>query len=107
MTDAPAENAQELIAEFVDEARASLESLPELLARFTAQPEVEEPIHGVFRAVHSIKGCAGFLGLAAVKAFSHSLENTLDEVRNRKLNCRDELRRSLVEMLDILDGLLE
>lgn len=107
MTDAPAENAQELIAEFVDEARASLEPLPDLLSRFTAQPEVEEPIHGVFRAVHSIKGCAGFLGLSAVKTFAHSLENTLDEVRNRKLDCRDELRRALVDMLDVLDGLLE
>lgn len=42
-------------------------------------------VNQVFRAIHSIKGAAGFLGLSAVGALSHSLESVLNLVRGREL----------------------
>ncbi len=47
----------ELITDFVDESLLSLRGLADHLQMFQQQPSVEEPIHAVFRAIHSIKGC--------------------------------------------------
>ncbi len=44
-----------------------------------------ELVNKVFRAAHSIKGGAGFLGLSVVSALAHRLENVLGLVRSREL----------------------
>ena len=68
---------------------------------------VDDPINAVFRAVHSIKGCAGFMGLGAIKRFSHSLENTLDDVRQRKTTLSEDLQRAVVHGFDLLEEMLQ
>lgn len=45
----------------------------------------EELVNKVFRAAHSIKGGAGFLGLSKIKDLGHKIENVLDMIRNREL----------------------
>ncbi len=100
------QDSQELLADFVDEAIDSLRSLAEQLQAFQLDPSNSEPIHGVFRAVHSIKGCAGFLGLTAIKNFSHALENQLDEIRNGQVALSDGLRQRLVQSFDMLETFL-
>ncbi len=107
MTEVNQENNQELIADFVDEAIDSLHSLPGHLAAFRQNPNDADAINAVFRPVHSIKGCAGFLGLTGIKVFSHSLENTLDEVRKQNLELTDDLQRLLVGGLDLLESRLQ
>ena len=102
-----ADSTPELIADFVEEATDSLHDLPTQLKAFAENPEVAGPINAVFRAVHSIKGCAGFLGLGAIKTFSHSLENTMDEVRKGKVILNAELLRLLIDGFDVLDELLQ
>ncbi|MCD4741672.1 MAG: chemotaxis protein CheA, partial [Desulfobacteraceae bacterium] len=42
-------------------------------------------VNNVFRAAHSIKGGAGFMGLVTIKELSHSLENVLGLIREREL----------------------
>lgn len=42
-------------------------------------------VNNVFRAAHSIKGGAGFMGLTTIKELAHSLENVLDLIRNKEL----------------------
>lgn len=102
-----ADSSPELIADFVDEALESLRPLPGMFATFRQNPDNFDPIHAVFRAVHSVKGCAGFLGLLAVKQLAHALENTLDEVRKGKLAFSEDLQRALVHGFDALDVLLQ
>jgi two-component system, chemotaxis family, sensor kinase CheA len=99
------ENA-ELLNDFVEESLQSLRGLAEQLQAFQQSPEIEEPIHAVFRAVHSVKGCAGFLDLKAVKEFAHSLENTLDEVRKKKLTLTPDLCRALIDGFDLLEAMI-
>lgn len=101
------DTSPELIADFVDEALESLRPLPGMFEAFRNAPECFDPIHAVFRAVHSVKGCAGFLGLLAVKQLAHALENTLDEVRKGKLTLTEDLQRALVRGFDALDTLLQ
>lgn len=96
----------EMLADFADEATLSLRAAPADLAAFRRNPGVPEPINAVFRAVHSIKGCASFLELRAIKLFSHRLENTLDDIRTRKLELAEPLERALVDGVDLLDAML-
>ncbi len=42
-------------------------------------------VNNVFRAAHSIKGGAGFMGLTTIKDISHHLENILGLFRNKAL----------------------
>lgn len=106
MADAALDDNRELIADFVDEALASLNGLANKLDLHRANPADADPINAVFRAIHSIKGCAGFLNLLAIKGFSHSLENTLDEIRQLRLELSSDLQRAIVLGFDLLSEML-
>jgi len=96
----------DLLEDFVHEALESLCPLSDQLHAYRQAPEDREPIHAVFRAVHSVKGCAAFLNLGAIQTFSHSLEDSLDQVRNEEVPLGDELEEALIQGLDLLDTML-
>lgn len=101
------EHSDELLHGFLDEGIHALHDLPEQLNAFRQNPGDAAPIHAVFRAVHSIKGNAGFFSLTSIKKFAHALENTLDEIRNERLTLSDALHRALVDGIDLLDEMLQ
>jgi len=92
----------ELLLDFCDEATDLLQELPEELARFAKDPTDAEAINVVFRAVHTVKGNAGFFGLNRVKEFAHSLEDAFDEMRQDHVVLNEELNRNLIQGIDIL-----
>jgi two-component system chemotaxis sensor kinase CheA len=47
------------------------------------------------------------LELLSIKQFSHSLENTLDDVRKKKLPLTEDLCHALVEGFDLLDAMMQ
>jgi len=100
---------ENLILEFVAESREHLNAIePDLLAmeqegRHTSQ----EVINRVFRAIHSIKGGAGFFAFEPVKALSHIMESVLMQVRDRTLEVTPELMDALLAGLDRLRAMLE
>ncbi|HKK90698.1 MAG TPA: chemotaxis protein CheA, partial [Desulfobacteraceae bacterium] len=63
-------------------------------------------VNNVFRAAHSIKGGAGFMGLTVVKELSHSLENVLDLVRNLEVTPDQEKVSVLLKGFDKLEELM-
>ncbi len=63
-------------------------------------------VNNVFRAAHSIKGGAGFMGLTTVKDLAHSLENVLDLIRNRALVPDSERISVLLKGFDSLENLM-
>ncbi len=105
MTDNTTPN-DELVAGFVEEAADLLQDLPERVDDYQRDASNSEAINVVFRGVHTIKGNAGFFGLVALKQFSHKLEDVFDEIRQERLEMRDELYRVLVECLDMLGAMI-
>lgn len=97
-------NAQSegLVAEFCEEAVDLIEGAADSLSEYSRDPANTEAINQVFRAVHTIKGNAGFFRLPVVKNFAHSLEDALDEIREGTVAICDELSRALVEGIDTL-----
>lgn len=101
------ETTNELVADFVDEAMESLNPLADFLTDHRNNPSDPGPINAAFRAVHSIKGCAGFMGFTAIKLFTHSVENTMDDVRNGKTELTEDLQRGMVLGFDVMQEMLQ
>ena len=78
---------QETLQIFLEDAREHLSGIEQdFLAIEAAGTAVDVAlVNKVFRAVHSIKGGAGFLGLDAIKELSHAMENILNLMRNGAL----------------------
>ena len=77
----------ELLTDFIQEARDHLGDIESQLLKIEVLGEDcdDDLVNTVFRAIHSIKGAAGFLGLSTINRLSHSLENVLGAVRSHKL----------------------
>lgn len=75
----------ELIADFLVEAREHLSLIEGQLLTLERDPSAIEIIHAVFRAFHTIKGLAGFLGFSVMQAVAHEVETLLDLARNEKI----------------------
>jgi len=63
-------------------------------------------VNNVFRAAHSIKGGAGFMGLTTIKDLAHHLENVLGLIRNRELIPDSNRISVLLKGFDELETLL-
>ncbi|HAS82223.1 MAG TPA: chemotaxis protein CheA, partial [Verrucomicrobia bacterium] len=72
---------RELASDFVTEAQEHFETADENLLVLEKEPTNTDSIGAVFRAFHTIKGVAGFLGLSVLGDTAHAAETLLDEVR--------------------------
>jgi len=96
----------ELLNVFLIEARELLETLGEQLVDLEASPEDSELLNAVFRAFHTVKGGAGFLGLNAMVELCHRAEDLLNEARNGAIVLNAGLMDALLESLDLLNDMM-
>lgn len=75
------------------------------IERNGAEIEIER-VNKVFRAAHSIKGGAGFIGLSNIRELAHRMENVLGAVRNRELAPNAVMVSALLSASDKLRALL-
>ncbi len=97
-----------IVAEFVIESNEHLADVEGLLLSMEAAGDNfdGDAVNRVFRAVHSIKGAAGFLGLAKINDLAHSLENVLNRMRNRDLAPNSQIVDLLLRASDLLRSLI-
>ncbi len=98
----------ELLAEFVVESQEHLENVESQLLTLEAQQDCMDTalVNNVFRAVHSIKGAAGFLGLATLESLAHREEEVLNRLRNSEIRPTNLVVSTLLAATDRLKGLL-
>lgn len=96
---------EDFIQEFVEEAREHLENFERILSRDLIEISAEQ-INDAFRAVHSIKGTAGFFGLEKIVLIAHSMEAILDAVNRNKFVLSDADVDVLLETKDRLKVLV-
>ncbi|MCP4152938.1 MAG: hybrid sensor histidine kinase/response regulator [bacterium] len=100
---------KEIYDGFVIEAREHLSSIEEdflQLERQSDAPE-KEVVDKVFRAIHTIKGGSGFLGLIQIGELSHIMETLLSMVRSGEMTPNSNLIDALLEGVDLLNSLLD
>lgn len=67
---------------FCEEARDLLSDLEAALLQLENDPEDQETIGSVFRAMHTIKGSGAMFGFDAVANFTHNIESVYELVRS-------------------------
>ncbi len=98
----------ELLQVFLEEAREHLDGIEGALLQLESSEGVDfEIVNRIFRAVHSVKGGAGFFGLVAIKTLSHAMESVLGSMQKGQLPANTEIvgvllgaADSLVHMID-------
>jgi len=99
----------EILQSFIEESREHLSDIESDLLLIEQQaPQIDEAlVNKVFRAAHSIKGGAGFMGLDVIKDLAHSIETVLGLIRSRSLVPNPEIISILLRCFDKLKGMIE
>jgi two-component system chemotaxis sensor kinase CheA len=93
---------QELIGDFVNEAREHLATIESQILVLERDPIAADPLNAAFRGFHTIKGLAGFLDLGDIRAVSHEVETLLDRARNQQLLLTPAIIDVVLESADYL-----
>ncbi len=93
---------------FIDESLEHLSDIEsELLSIEQGGADIDENlVNKVYRAAHSIKGGAGFMGLANIKNLTHEMENVLAQIRSREVIPHTALINVLLSASDTLRNLI-
>ncbi|MBL0124630.1 MAG: Hpt domain-containing protein [Betaproteobacteria bacterium] len=91
---------------FFEEAAENLASMENMLLAIDVDDPVEEDLHAIFRAAHSIKGGAATFGFQDVAELTHELETMLDRVRKHEIPLTTEIVDTLLEAGDVLKAQL-
>ncbi len=88
---------------FLAESREHLSACNQLLLEWERTPAALEPVGGLFRAVHTIKGMAATMGYGRVADLAHRMENLLDHLRRGGKTPSDEIIQLLFRATDALE----
>ena len=99
----------EILQGFIEESLEHLADIEtDLLAIEEGGANIDEDlVNKVFRAAHSIKGGAGFMGLTTIQDLSHAAENVLGMIRSKKLVPTPEIINVLLIAADQLQSMIE
>lgn len=92
---AESELDMEFFQDFVAETTEHLENIEMHSLALETDPENMEIIHGMFRAFHTIKGLAGFVGLNLVQKIAHQTETLMDYCRKGKA----KVNRKVIDLI--------
>jgi two-component system chemotaxis sensor kinase CheA len=88
---------------FLAESREHLSACNQLLLEWERHPSSPEPVGGIFRAVHTVKGMAATMGYGRVADLAHRMENLLDHLRRGGKSPADATLQLLFRATDVLE----
>jgi len=101
----------ELVSLFTEEAGELLDSSDGLMATLRNAPDDVECIRGLQRNLHTLKGGARVVGIAAVGDLAHAMETLLEKIGDRKRAVEpievDSLERAFDRLHDMLERVME
>ncbi len=89
---------------FLAETREHLAAVNDLLLAWEREPKSAEPVSGIFRAVHTIKGMSATMGYTGVAGLAHRMENLLDGLRRAQRPPSGETLELLFRATDALEA---
>ncbi len=104
MTSPEPTEIQQAFAVELSEMLADMESA---LLVAEKRPEDTEAFNQLFRAVHTIKGSAGIVGIGVIEHFCHSIENILVCIRDHKTSLSAALVALLLQCHDHIGVLMQ
>ncbi|MHC4505014.1 MAG: chemotaxis protein CheA [Planctomycetota bacterium] len=97
------------LRDFVDEAREHIVALNRDLLELEERGSLADPelVNSTFRAIHTVKGLSGMLGLGSINELSHGMEDALSTVRGGEAVVGGGLAEALFVSLDLLSEMVE
>lgn len=96
----------ELLSDFLNEAQDLVDAANADVGALEAAPEDADLLNRMFRAFHTVKGGAGFLGVEPLVDLCHKAEDLLSEVRAGKLALNAEGIDAVAQALMQAEGML-
>ena len=92
---------------FLSESEEYLAKISNCLVKLEENPNDAVPINEIFRCVHTLKGMSATMGYDKLTQLTHSMEDLLDEVRNKRKKLSLEIMDTLFAGVDLLEKLFE
>jgi two-component system chemotaxis sensor kinase CheA len=96
----------EALKEFLVESHENLSQLDLDLVALEKDPASPGTLGAIFRAVHTLKGSAGFLGFSKLESVSHVGESLLSRLRDGKLTVSPTIISALLALVDAVREML-
>jgi two-component system chemotaxis sensor kinase CheA len=96
----------DVMVEFITESRENLDQIDTQLVALEQQPD-PGVIARIFRAIHTVKGTSGFLGLGTLESVAHVGENLLSRLRDGDLAVTRDRTNALLAMVDAIRAILD
>lgn len=94
------------VGDFIVESTAHLSEAEAAMLEMEGGNSDPEQINLSFRAFHTIKGVAGFLGLSSVVDLAHHSETLMDKCRSGELEFRNEEIDLVLQSVDLIGSML-
>jgi two-component system chemotaxis sensor kinase CheA len=92
---------------FLEEADEQLQELNQNLLELERNPENIEIINNIFRAAHSLKSSAAFVGLNELSDLAHMMENLLQGIRDGSMAVTSEIVDVIFKCFDEIHNVID
>ncbi len=97
---------QAILKDFIVESGENLDQLERDLITLESHPTSKETLASIFRAMHTIKGASGFMGLSKLGAVAHSGESLLSRLRDGAIVISPPIASALLSLADCIRAML-
>lgn len=97
---------QEILNDFLTESNEMLEVLDQRFVTLESDPTNKDLLNEIFRAMHSMKGSAGFLGFNHLVDVAHRGENILNKLRQGEMAVVPAVISVILEAIDVIKALM-
>ena len=95
---------EEILQDFLVEAAELVDALNDQLIQLEHSPTDSDILNAVFRGFHTIKGGAGFLGIAPLVEVCHRAENVFDKIRNGDVEYNEDVSDFVLQAFDVIQA---
>jgi len=95
------------LQDYLPEARELLQKAQQDVLSLEADPGNDEALASIFRAFHTMKGGAGFVGASHLVSWAHDLEDLLDKLRSHKLPVTSARIDAILSGSDVVSTMLQ
>lgn len=100
------DEADEIRNEFLVETQEMLELLDQRFITLESDPGNMDLLNEIFRAMHSMKGSAGFLGFTRLVDVTHRAESVLNKLRQGEIAVTPQVINVILEAIDTVKMLM-
>jgi len=105
--DAMNDEMKEIIQDFLVESQEVLDGLDQRFVALEKNPDDADLLNEIFRAAHSMKGSAGFLGFTRLVHVAHHAESILNKMRQHEMAVERSVVDTILEAVDVIKLLMK